>query len=277
LLPNFLIIGAAKAGTTSLYHYVRSHPQAFMPAKKELSFFCEEYNWGKGIRWYERNFEDSGAAVAVGEASPRYTVYPIFRGVPERIVAVIPNVRLVYLVRDPIRRMQSHYLDRVLHGLEQRPVEEALSTDPFYLTASRYALQLDQYRELFPSKRILVVCSEEMLSERERALARVFDFLGVDPGWQAPVLSEEFLRTNQRRRPRRLVRSVWYSRKRRLIAPLLPRRLRDAIRDATSTPIAKRSADISPSLRRRLEEQLRDDVRRLYSYLGDEFDGWGIA
>jgi hypothetical protein len=156
---DFLIIGAAKAGTTSLYHYLRSHPKAFMPARKETSVFCEEFSvfceefrWKNGLDWYESQFEGADSAVAVGEASPRYTAYPIFQGWRRGSATTIPEARLVYLVREPIKRMQSQYLDNLINGLETTPVEDALSTNPFYLTSSRYALQLQQQCGSLPKR-----------------------------------------------------------------------------------------------------------------------------
>jgi len=277
MLPNFFIIGAAKAGTTSLYHYVRSHPEAFMPAKKELSFFCEEFQWRQGVRWYEAQFENAGSALAIGEASPRYTVYPVYRGVPERIAALLPDVRLVYLVREPIGRMRSHYVDRVAHGLESQPIEEALSSNPFYISSSRYALQLAQYVEHFARERILVITSDELMQNRQEVLSRLFRFLGIDPGFRADIFDEEFLRTEGRRIPRRGFRRISSSAVARKVAPILPHAFKDRFRSATTRTVDDASA-VSPSLRERLEELLRDDVRSLYSFIDDPaFDGWGIA
>jgi len=277
MLPNFLIIGAAKAGTTSLYHYVRSHPEAFMPAKKELSFFCEEFHWRQGVRWYEAQFENAGSALAIGEASPRYTVYPVYRGVPERIAALLPDVRLVYLVREPIGRMRSHYVDRVAHGLESQPIEEALSSNPFYISSSRYALQLAQYVEHFARERILVITSDELMQNRQEVLSRLFRFLGIDPGFRADIFDEEFLRTEGRRIPRRGFRRISSSAVARKVAPILPHAFKDRFRSATTRTVDDASA-VTPSLRERLEELLRDDVRSLYSFIDDPaFDGWGIA
>jgi hypothetical protein len=277
LLPNFLIIGAAKAGTTSLYRYVQSHPQAFMPERKELSFFCEEFNWKRGLRWYESYFGEAAGAVAVGEASPRYSVYPLYRDVPARIASLIPDVRLVYLVREPIQRMQSQYLDNVIQGLEKNPVEEALSDNPFYLTSSSYALQLEQYLEYFRRDQLLVVVSEELRLDRERVLSRVFAFLRVDPSWRAPVFDDEFLKMSQRRAPRQAFRKIWYSPFSRRVARILPRSFRSRFRTLTSTAVDTMSARISPAFRHHLESQLRDDIKQLYGFLDEGFDGWGIA
>jgi hypothetical protein len=278
MLPNFLVIGAAKAGTTSLYHYIRSHPQSFMPSKKELNFFCEEFGWRRGVRWYESQFENAGSAAAIGEASPRYTVYPIYGGVPERIAALLPDVRLVYVVREPIQRMQSHYVDRVLHGLESKPIEEALVTNPFYMSSSSYALQLAQYAEHFPRERILVFTSEDLMRNRQEVLSRLFRFLGIDPRFRSDVFDEEFLRTEGRRAPRHGFRWISASAATRKVAPLLPRVFKDRFRVAASRAVERDASKVTPSLRGRLEELLRDDVRSLYGFIDDPaFDGWGIA
>jgi hypothetical protein len=278
MLPNFLIVGAAKAGTTSLYHYVRAHPQSFMPERKELSFFCEEFNWARGIEWYERHFDAAGSAVAVGEASPRYTVYPIYRGVPARIAASLPDVRLIYVVREPVQRMRSHYVDRIIHGIEEQPIEEALLNDPFYLSSSSYTLQMKQYLEHFSRDQMLIITSEDLRRDRSGVLSRVFGFLGIDPAWRSKVFEEEFLPTDTRRAPRGGFRRIWYSPITHRIAPFLPETLKDRFRSATSRSIDEGHVTVTPSLRKRLEERLRDDVSGLYDIIDDpRFDGWGIA
>ena len=277
MLPNFVIIGAAKAGTTSLYHYVSSHPEAFMPPRKELSFFCEEFNWKLGIDWYQSHFLGGDSAVALGEASPRYTVFPLYRGVPERMSHVIPDARLIYLIRDPVDRMQSQYLDNVIHGLERRPVEEAFSVNPFYLTSSRYALQIEQYLPYFDRSQILIIRSDDMRRDRTRTLSRVFDFLQIDPDWRTPVFDQEFLKMSERRAPRRIFRKLWYSSLTRRLGPVFPRSIKDRLRAATSSEVDSELASLTPTFRRHLEDELRDDVRRLYDLCDDGFDGWGIA
>src|SRR4051812_3312851 len=115
-LPNLIVIGAKKSGTTSLYVYLDAHPEISMTRDKELNFFVEERNWSRGLGWYGEQF-DAGAPVR-GEASPYYTALPHHRGVPERMASVIPDARLVYMVRDPIARLLSHYDMGVARGRE---------------------------------------------------------------------------------------------------------------------------------------------------------------
>jgi hypothetical protein len=93
MLPNFVVIGAMKAGTTSLYRYLRAHPQAFMPEAKGLNIVADRH-WGRGLGRYEAQFAGAGGPVAVGEAWPIHAMYPAFAGVADSIAEVLPQVRL---------------------------------------------------------------------------------------------------------------------------------------------------------------------------------------
>src|SRR5439155_23780937 len=178
---NFLVIGAMKAGTTSLYEYLRVHPQVFMACPKELDFFAEVKNWGRGCAWYEDRFASAGAALALGEASPSYANDPNHPGVPQRIAELVPDVRLVYLVRHPVDRIESHFRHRARYEHELRPADEAVFQDlSRYLSPSLYGHQIRCYLEWFPREQLLVVRSEDLLHCRRRTLRRVFQFLGVD-------------------------------------------------------------------------------------------------
>ena len=165
MLPNFIVIGAMKAGTTSLFQYLRDHPDVFMSSPKELHFFSAR--GGKDLDWYEAHFAAAGTAIAIGEASASYTTYPDSEGVPERIAEVIPDARLIYLVRHPIERMRSHYLHRIGAGKERLPIEQALIDDPIYLGTSRYAARIERYLRCFPREQILIIRSEDLLAMRE--------------------------------------------------------------------------------------------------------------
>lgn len=106
MLPNFLIVGAARAGTTSLYYYLKQHPDVFMSPKKEIDFFDVDKNFEKGLDWYERYFEGYTGQKAIGEASP---LYMYLEKVPKRIAKVIPDVKLIFILRNPVDRAYSHY------------------------------------------------------------------------------------------------------------------------------------------------------------------------
>jgi Sulfotransferase family len=276
MLPNFLVIGAAKSGTTSLYRYLRDHPQVFMADSKELKFFTSRSRWRLGTGWYERQFRGA-AAVAVGEASPSYTRYPLYRGVPARIAQTIPEVRLVYLVRHPIERIRSHYLHRVLQGKERLPLDDAVAADPTYLDTSRYAMQIEQYLEWFVPDQLLVVTAEALRHDRLGTLRRVGAFLGVDVGWDQAGLEREYNRTDGLRPQLPAPRPVVLVARLLVRLGLPPRTARRLSYRPSGPAVAPAQVAFSDPVRRLLEAALREDVARLRAHLGPDFDGWGIG
>ncbi|MGH2572642.1 MAG: sulfotransferase [Actinomycetota bacterium] len=274
-LPNFVVIGAMRAGTTSLWEYLRGHPQVFMATLKEPNFFSEAGTWKRGRGWYESLFRDAGGAIAVGEASTSYTKHPIHPGVPERMARVIPGARLVYVVRDPIARIRSHYEWALHRGLEHRPLAQAVLEHPGYVAYSRYAFQLDRYLDWFARDRLLVVTSEDLRDARRRTVRRVFEFLGVDPSWAPRSLEfEQHVTDRQDAKPfaRRLRRLTGYRR----IARLVPPGVKSAYWRVARRNRVSQSASIPGDLRRELERRLAEDVVRLREVLGERFHGWGI-
>jgi len=288
MLPNFLIIGAAKAGTTSLYRYLSGHPEIFVSQPKEPQFFVEEMNWHRGLEWYERHFADAKDAIARGEASTQYTAYPQFGGVPRRIAEVVPDVRLIYIVRQPIDRMISFYRMRVRQGKErERSIEKALLTNDRYVDGSRYTMQIEQYLEYFPLERMLVIVSEDLRSDRTRTVQRVCRFLDVDPAKMTADIGAEY--NAARSKPLRAVRPsartailtlqrIPAIRKLSAAAPLdLRRKIGRSIKHPVVTTEIDANASISDEVRHDLENRLRPDIARLRDYVGPPFDGWGLA
>jgi hypothetical protein len=285
MLPNFLVIGAMNAGTTSLYHYLRLHPDVYMSETKELDFFVAERNWGNGLDWYEAQFAAADGARAIGEASVTYTMFPRYRGIPERIAKTIPDARLIYVVRDPIERMKTQYLQfrfpkRIQYAdfeRERRPSDRAFLENPFFVDCSRYAYQIDQYLEHFERGQLLVVTSEDLRNRRVETVRRIYAFLGVDPEFVPEALNEEFHRSARMRVPRSLAWSLrripGYDR----LARRLPRPVRKLKARVSTMTYERAQAEITEGTRRRLEEILREDVARLRTFVGDGFDGWGIV
>jgi hypothetical protein len=285
-LPNFIVIGAMKSGTTSLFHYLQAHPQVFMSPLKEVDFFAEGGNWGRGLDWYRRQFDGAApGATAIGEASTSYSKYPEYDGVPQRIADTLPDVRLIYVVRDPVERIRSHYQHRSLIGAEREPLEQAVLNDPRYVDCSRYAFQIEQYLKVFPRERLLTVSSEDLRSKRAETIRRIYGFIGVDEAFVSETLDKEFYRTDERAGYppfvwwlRRTVKRYVPAGKRakELIDHMLPAslgRVRGHAEPETKAP----ATGISDDLRRQLEERLHDDVKALYAYMPEGFDGWQIA
>jgi hypothetical protein len=178
--PTFVVLGAMKSGTTSLHRYLGSHRDVFVPELKEIEFFSEEDRWRRGVEWYERLFEPGASAKARGEVSTGYTKFPRYPESAARLQAVVPDARLVYLVREPIDRMRSHYVHNVLQGIERRPIDDALTSEANYAHTSSYATQMARYLEHFDREQLLVVFAEQLRVDRASTMATVFRFIGVD-------------------------------------------------------------------------------------------------
>lgn len=177
-LPDALVIGATKAGTTSLFHYLSVHPQVYMHQQKELRFFSDPERFVRGVQWYRNEFAAAGDRVAM-ESSNAYTRDPVYPGVPERIAAVCPDVRLVYVVRDPMARLESHYRHRLAMGREWRDPDTAVRVEPSYVAASLYGYQLSLHLQHVPVERVIVLESERLFDETA-AQGQLCAFLGID-------------------------------------------------------------------------------------------------
>lgn len=199
-LPDFLVIGAQKAGTTALYAYLRWHPGITGPSWKEVSFF--DRHWWRGEAWYRGQFPVRTAGRLVGEASPSYLFHPL---APERVRALVPDVRLIALLRDPVARAYSHYQHEVALGREPLSFEDALAAeeertrgeverivadprafsrawwDHTYAARGRYAEQLERWLEVFPREQLLVIRSEDLGERPGETYASVLAFLGAAP------------------------------------------------------------------------------------------------
>lgn len=199
-MPDFLIIGAQKCGTTSLYNYLIQHPQILPAAQKEIHFF--DLNYSKGSDWYAAQFPAiaSGSGLLSGESSPYYLFHPL---VPRRVKQLFPQVKLIVLLREPVARAWSHYHHEVRLGHEHLSFEEAIASESQRLQGEIEKLQSDEsyysfnhqhytYRsrgiyidqvqtwmELFPKEQFLILKSEDFYNDPAEILNRVFDFLEV--------------------------------------------------------------------------------------------------
>lgn len=188
--PNFMIVGAMKAATTTLAALIGEHPQGFMTDPKEPGFFAVAEPTSAARDRYRSLFDAAGSAVAVGEASTHYTKAPQIRGVPRRLARTLPELRIVYLVRDPVERIRSMYLHQVGQRRERRPLRDAVFADSRYLDYSRYGYQMDRYLEWFPREQILVLRAEDLATDPVTTLSTVAEFLGIDDEWPATARSE---------------------------------------------------------------------------------------
>mgnify|MGYP006288748037 FL=1 len=192
-LPDAVIIGAMKCGTTSLNAWLRHHPQVLFPCRKELHYFDQHPD--RSVGWYRSHFplrshlfqpRQNFCAI---EATPAY----IFREeVPERMYRLLPQAKLIAILRDPVRRAISHYDHRHRHGRELRPISEALMAshdlddqglkvpDNLYKRRGHYAEQLERVLHFYPREQLLVLRSEDLFSDPDGIYRQVLDYLGLD-------------------------------------------------------------------------------------------------
>jgi sulfotransferase family protein len=199
-LPDFLVLGAQKAGTTALYAYLRWHPGITGPSWKEVSFF--DRHWWRGESWYRGQFPLRAGGRLVGEASPSYLFHPL---APERARSLVPAAKLIALLRNPVDRAYSQYQHEVALGREPLSFEDALAAeeertrgetdrlvadarafsrawwDHTYAARGRYAEQLERWLAVYPREQLLVVSTEELGEKPAETYAAILAFLGAAP------------------------------------------------------------------------------------------------
>ncbi|MEY2426827.1 MAG: hypothetical protein QOI61_2399 [Actinomycetota bacterium] len=227
-LPNVLVIGAQKCGTTGLYALLDRHPQCVVGRVKESHFFVDEApqpfgNWTRGVEWYESLYDHDAPIVA--DISPSYAGWPLNPGVPERASTVVPDATIVMLVRDPIDRIVSNWRHWVWRGYESRPFTEAvLDPDPRnrYVIGSLYATQLKRWLAYYRRDYVLVLHQDEVRA----GAVRLFQHFGLPPVADASVttnVSDEMRIDRFPALPKRLARRL----PRGLVSRAVPRPVLD--------------------------------------------------
>lgn len=176
--PDFVIIGAMKSGTTSLFRWLNSHSECDLCQIKETHFFSR--NWHRGLPWYLDLFRQVEATRMTGEASPSYTHPDNCEAVADRLYNTFPNAKIIYLVRDPIGRMRSEFRHEVQRDRESREFDVALeSEDRPYWRRSMYWSCLQPFTSRFDRERVKVIRFEDLVSEENDTWFDVLDYLGL--------------------------------------------------------------------------------------------------
>jgi sulfotransferase family protein len=285
-LPNFLIAGAARSGTTWLAGHLARHPQVFMAQPKELYFFEREELWAQGADWYASRFAAAGDAVAVGEATPSYMFYP---WAVERIEELLPDVRLIVSLRDPVERAYSHYLywrdsfpfetrsfaraieDELAAGADEIALHRTDTDPPYFAYVARglYLPQLERLEAAFGRERLHVVTLDDLRADPQGALRGTCGFLGVDDTLE---IEDSASSRNAYRAHRPLL--VWHWMNRRRVVERSSARRRNLI--ATLMPLRTRPVPaMDPAVRSRLAAHFAPHNAALGTWLGRDLSAWG--
>jgi len=259
-LPDFLVIGAVKSGTTTLYHWLEQQPEIFMSPKKEPRFF--DKNWDRGTSWYAEFFTHARDDQLAGEASPQYSNLDAGALAAERIAALLPDARLVYLVRHPVDRMLSEYR----YNVQRKLVDGSfLEKDRERIVgASCYHARLSPYIERFPREQICVVRFEDMINADGAGWTQILRHLGLADR-PSPGTVHNVTRNYPKATPmtRRLS-----SMRRKLGLPRPPAALRSALARSRPPVYVDPVTDDDLPVLDEVAPQVWDDITRLEAWLG---------
>lgn len=294
-LPNFLVIGVAKAGTTAMYQHLKAHPGVYMPPKKEPNFFSFDGTWPQHTprrpawvtTWedYVALFDGVQDERAIGEASPRYFHSPI---APERIRDALPGARLVVLLRHPVERAFSHYMHMMNSGaFDYRPfvplVREKVKTiatwdaEPFACYGLRHSFYYDslrRYFDAFAREQIKVYLFETYRTEPSAVLQDLYGFLGVDDGF-LPDLGVRHNPTHGVPKSQLLHKTVMRPNLiKSMAARVVPAKVRRRVSRTIWRRIRTRKPVLSDEVRREFMDIYREDVLKVQDLIGRDLSAW---
>ncbi len=297
-LPTFVVIGATKCGTTSLYQYLRQHPGIFLPQKKELHYFTYEKLAdrvaGPGdedvVRFacptradYERAFASATTETALGDMSPSYFEHA---EVSDRIRSELEDPEIVLLLRNPIERTYSQYMHLVRDARERLPFPDALDAEPdrvragwgnlwHYTRGSFYSDRTQKYLDTFGPARMKVVLFEDFVRGPSRVLSELCAFLGVDPAWRFES-GEVYNRSG---RPHSRLVAAFVNRPGPIVKRVvrsLPEPLVRGAKQAIARLNVGEKGRIDAHSRARLRDLFSEDVARLEGILGRDLSIWNL-
>lgn len=275
-LPNFLVIGAQKCATSTLCAVLGRHPDVFMSEPKEPYFFSHDEVFARGLGWYESLFARSERKRAIGEGSTTYTQPTLYPRALERVAERLPGARVIYIAREPLSRIESHYLHMAGRGgRETRPFNEAVRASAWYIDNTLYHRQVSMYLERYPRERVLGLFFEDFRKDAIGVARRCFEFLGVDPDAPLAYSGERMNASDDARvdtGATRVLRSIPGF---NALRDASPRGLRDAMRRVFKRRVERRP-EWDESTRAWALERLVEDSEAYCAMWGKPRDFWGV-
>jgi hypothetical protein len=294
-MPNFLVIGAMKGGTTSLHRYLGQHPDIFMSRVKEPKFFARQSVMEmklfagrtpdvRDFAEYRALFDEAGSHAARGEATP---LYLCDSRAPAEIRRHIPDAKLIAILRQPVDRAYSAYVMKRRQGLEHLEFEDALAEEPnriakrwdyswHYAGLSRYTEQLERYYGLFGRTQIKVILSDDLLRDTRGVLQDLFRFLGVDDSFEPDVSTRhnEAALSRSPRLYRWLIRPSAVREGAKRILPAGAQQLWRRISRASLQLNERPAPRLAPSIRERLTREWTGEIQSLQALIGQDLTRW---
>lgn len=291
--PNFFIVGAAKCGTSSLFHYVELHPDVYMSPIKEPHYFCDDYfpmhftgpgdegfsqNRLRNMEDYLRLFEAGNLKKIRGEGS---VYYLYFDGIAEQLLEFNPDAKVVIVLRNPVQRAYSAYMHTVRDGRETLTFEEALEREQsrreegyqplwWYRELGRYSAQVERYIKAFPSNQLKIFLFED-LRDTAKAVKDTFSFLNLR---DVPV--DTSIKYNESGIPKSRMLFNFFAKPnilKEIVKPLLPAKVRQKLGQQAKS-MTLRQETMNPQTRSMLTEYFREDIKRLQELIGRDLSSW---
>ncbi|MEM9082335.1 MAG: sulfotransferase domain-containing protein [Planctomycetota bacterium] len=279
-VPDFLIIGAMKSGTTTLFSDLHDQRGYFAPIDKEPEAFNSDHILtDKGLGAYLDLFKAARPDQLCYEASTGYTKFPEYSGVTERIRSVyadrLSQLRVIYIVRDPIKRIISQHYHEYSSGLVGPDADAEIKAHPRYVNWSKYAMQLKPWHELLGSDRVLTVIFEEYISDRVEGVRRVCEFLG-GPFEPSSVGIDRVMNRSEGKLVHTRLSSVVGGSKvyRKLIRPSLNGALKEKLKGLLQQKSPPRPPGPSEETVTSLESKLREDMEQFVAMIGRREPIW---
>ncbi|WP_179348056.1 sulfotransferase domain-containing protein [Winogradskyella pacifica] len=272
-LPDFMIIGAMKSGTTSLHDYLGKHPDIFTTEVKEIHYFADSNYKKYNLEWYKNHFVSEKKLVGTSPQSYTKRHNELYKNIPERLHKTLPNIKLIYILRDPLDRYKSHLLENY-YGLLKKQID--FSNDmrnPEYTSCYHY--QLNEYLKYFDLSQIHILTLEDLKSKRLETLNSVFDFLNVRHLEDDTIFDFISNSKDDKTLPISIARKLPL----RILNKLSPIFYQKIIRSSYFQNRFKKNVNrILPSEQEtnRLKTVFRQDVVKLKELTGNSFDHWNL-
>ena len=294
MLPNFLIIGVQKGGTTSLINYLAEHPDVFVPFEKEISYFHSDVFYKKGVEYYKKFFKGWKGEKLVGHAPVNTLFYA--KKAAKRIYDFNREMKLIVIFRNPIDRAYSHYwyckrncledgltfeeaIERELELLKQNNELEELQC-VYYLSHGLYYDQIKEYLKYFPQDQMLFLLYEDMKKDLKSTLKRVYSFLGIKDYFSEDLLSKKY---NVASMPRiKILQKIIYKDNiiKDLYKSLIPETLRFFLKEKLISPLVSKNLQkfqyepMKPSTRKFLQNFFKEHNEKLHKLIGIDISQW---